>query len=183
MKNKSKWIYINTLGNTSFLWSLNHLAIHTTIFNMSDNVLLNPAFWSAICSIVLAQLFKPIVALFMGDGWNFKLTFSNGGMPSSHTAAVAAITISFGLNRGFESDIFILSLIFLLIVMNDAMNVRLETGKHSVLLNEWSELLSAMNKGFTIQNFKTMVGHTTHQVFWGMILGLCIGAIITLGFF
>lgn len=150
---------------------------------MSNNILQNPAFWSVICAILIAQFIKPFIALFMGEKWNFKLAFSNGGMPSSHTAAAAAMTISFGLDSGFGSDIFVLSLALLLIVMNDAINVRLETGKHSVLLNEWSELLSAMNKGFTIQNFKTMVGHTTHQVFWGMVLGLCIGAIITLGFF
>ena len=64
-----------------------------------------------------------------------------------------------------------------MIIMNDAMNVRLETGKQAQLLNEWSEVLEELfsDKMFSRQHFKTMVGHTIVQVFWGLILGVAIG--------
>ncbi len=150
---------------------------------MNNNILESAPFWSTFASVIIAQLCKPIVNFCSGDGWKPKLIFSNGGMPSSHTAAVSALSISIGLTNGFASDIFILAFVFLLIVMNDAMNVRLETGKHSQLLNEWSEIFSSMFKDFSRQNLKTMVGHTVLQVFWGMILGIATAIIITLGFF
>ncbi len=150
---------------------------------MNNNILESAPFWSAFVAIMIAQMIKPIISLCSGDGWNPKLAFSNGGMPSSHTASVSALSVSIGLENGFSSDIFVLSLVFTLIVMNDAINVRLETGKHSELLNQWSEIFSSMFKGFSRQNLKTMVGHTSLQVFWGVVVGIAIGLIITLGFF
>ena len=150
---------------------------------MDNNILNNAPFWSSFIAMLCAQALKPFISLFSGEGWKPKLVISNGGMPSSHTAAVSALAVSIGIRNGFASDIFVLSFVFLLVVMNDAMNVRLETEKHSVFLNEISELLASMNGGFSRQNFRTMVGHTTLQVFWGMLIGIALGCIITLWFF
>lgn len=110
---------------------------------------------------------------------------SNGGMPSSHTSTIVAATNSIGLTCGYGSPIFVLSLIFCLIVINDATNVRLETGKQAETMNRWSkafeELLSP--EFFKEEHFKTMVGHTKIQVLWGAITGLVVSFLLHFLFF
>ncbi len=152
---------------------------------MNNNILSNPVFISALCAMLIAQFVKPFIYLISNREWKGVLIFSNGGMPSSHTSTVCAMTTAVGLTDGFGSTLFVISLIFALVVMNDAVNVRLETGRQAELLNEWSTLFSDMfhDKIFTRKKFKTMVGHTVLQVFWGMIIGIAAGAIITIGCF
>lgn len=144
---------------------------------MQQTILTNVTFWATLGGVIIAQMLKPFIHLIAGGKFDPKLFIANGGMPSSHTAAVCALTTSIGMKNGFGSDLFVISLAVTLIVMNDAMNVRLETGKQAQLLNEWSELLSNMfsDDAFTTQNFKTMIGHTSFQVFWGMIVGVAVG--------
>ncbi len=152
---------------------------------MNNNILSNPVFWSSLFAMAAAQLVKPFINLISTGEWKPKLIFSNGGMPSSHTSTVCAMAISTGLYEGFGSTAFIIAGIMAFIVMNDAVNVRFETGKQAELLNEWSSIFSEIfqDKIFSRQKFKTMVGHTVLQVFWGMILGIISGAVITMVLF
>ena len=64
--------------------------------------------------------------------------------------------------------------------MNDATNVRLETGKQAKIINEWSEYLAEIfhNGPFSEQNLKTMIGHSSLQVFAGALLGIIVAAVI-----
>ncbi len=152
---------------------------------MNNNVFLNPAFWAAFFGVLIAQILKPIIYACSGSGWNFRLIFANGGMPSSHTSGVVALTTAIGIQEGFGSTIFILSLVFSLVIMNDAFNVRLETGKQSELLNEWLDFFKDVfktNNAFSKTHFKTMVGHTVVQVFWGFIIGVAVGILTIIAF-
>lgn len=144
---------------------------------MNNNILQSIPFWSGFIGVTFAQLIKPFINMIATKEFNPKFFLANGGMPSSHTSGICALTVSIGLTRGFASDMFVVCFAVALIIMNDAMNVRLETGKQAQLLNEWSEILEGMfsEEAFTRQNFKTMVGHTTVQVFWGMVLGVIVG--------
>lgn len=147
---------------------------------MNNNILASVPFWAAFAGVTSAQFLKPFIHLVATKEWSAKHFLANGGMPSSHTSGICALTTALGLTNGFGSNIFVLSLVISLVVMNDAMNVRLETGRQAELLNEWSEIFEEMftDKPFSRKHFKTMVGHTTLQVFWGMILGVIIGALI-----
>ena len=80
------------------------------------------------------------------------------------------------------SPLFAFAVIFSLITMSDATNVRYETGKQAELLNQWSELLSEIHKNgpFSPQNLKTMIGHSGLQVAAGLVLGLAVGTASTL---
>ena len=151
---------------------------------MNNNILSNPVFWSSLAGMLIAQFIKPFINLICGNGWNPRLLFSNGGMPSSHTSTICAMATSAGLYEGFGSTLFIVSTVMAFIVMNDAFNVRLETGRQSEVLNEWASIFSDMfhNGAFTRKKFKTMVGHTVLQVFWGMIVGIVTGLIVTVVF-
>ena len=58
-----------------------------------------------------------------------------GGMPSSHSATVCALTASAGIRYGVESFNFAICCGLASVVMYDAMGVRQETGKQAKLLN------------------------------------------------
>ncbi len=55
-------------------------------------------------------------------------------MPSGHSATVCAVATSAGIIYGLDSFPFAISVIVAIIVMHDAMGVRLETGKQAKLL-------------------------------------------------
>ena len=69
----------------------------------------NPIFLSAITSWMMSQIIKTIFALFNASIKTpidfFELVFwRTGGMPSSHSALVASLTVSIGIRQGFDSD-------------------------------------------------------------------------------
>ena len=141
----------------------------------------NIVLWSAVSGLVSAQILKPIIHLVLRRGWDWHLLLTTGGMPSSHTSAVIAMTVSIAMTEGLSSPLFAFAVIFSLITMSDATNVRYETGKQAELLNEWSEFLSEIHKNgpFSPIAMKTMIGHSATQVFAGALLGIITGAVFT----
>ena len=93
-------------------------------------------------------------------------------MPSSHSSFVTSLTTIIGLNEGFDSVFFAISLIFSLVVMYDAMGVRYETGKQAEILN----VLVKGNKTFKEKTIllKEKVGHMPIEVFCGSLLGVVV---------
>jgi len=89
--------------------------------------------------------------------------FSNGGMPSTHTASVVAITSAIGLKEGF-TDLFFVALVFSLIVISDAFVLRQYVGIQGELVNKL--LVKAKMK-----TVKIVHGHTFMQVIGGTLLG------------
>lgn len=140
----------------------------------------NTALIAAIAGLVSAQLLKPLISIATGGGFRLYLFITTGGMPSSHTSAVVALTTSVAITEGLGSPLFAICVIISLIIMNDATNVRLETGKQAKLLNEWSEIFAAHESGISPQNLKTMIGHSAKQVLAGLALGIIVGAAVTL---
>ena len=60
----------------------------------------------------------------------------DGGMPSAHSATVSAMATSAGILYGFGGFEFAIACMMAIIVMHDAMGVRMETGKQGKILNE-----------------------------------------------
>ena len=136
-------------------------------------------FWSAILSAVLAQLLKPIVHYMKTGKWNLWLIKDSGGMPSSHSSTVCALTTASAIHYGPGSFEFAISFVLSMIVMYDAMNVRMETGKQSELLNRvFFENILELDAVVLQEKLKEYVGHTPIQVIAGCILGLLIGWIL-----
>jgi uncharacterized protein len=101
--------------------------------------------------------------------------FTSGGMPSSHTTSVVALTTMIYLVDGVNSSIFGLSLLFSLIVMYDATKVRRSSG-------EQGEAIATIIKKLEIDVKKPRSdkGHTPHEVAAGILLGLVIGLVVFL---
>lgn len=127
-------------------------------------------------TIVICQIIKFFVEAIITKKFNiYRLINGAGGMPSSHSSFVTSLTTIIGLNEGFDSVFFAISLIFSLVVMYDAMGVRYETGKQAEILN----VLVKGNKTFKERTIllKEKVGHMPIEVFCGFILGIVIASL------
>jgi len=125
----------------------------------------------------LAQVIKTILYGVMHRKLDFHRLFGDGGMPSGHSATVTALAVTAGLEYGFSSAAFAISAILAIIVMHDAMGVRLEAGKHARAINELLELFSSeVEPDIKLKEF---LGHTPMQVCFGALLGLLLAVFIS----
>lgn len=88
----------------------------------------NPTFVSAMCAWAAAQSMKVFLNFCVERKWDFKIMFSCGGMPSSHSALCTALTTSVAICHGVADSLFPVCLGFSLIVMYDAIGVRRHAG-------------------------------------------------------
>ena len=129
-----------------------------------------------------AQVLKTIIYALMHHTVDLTRIFGDGGMPSGHSATVCAVATSAGIIYGLDSFPFAISVIVAIIVMHDAMGVRLETGKQAKLLNEFIDLFAKLEQPLSDQEkLKELVGHTPLQVCMGGLLGILTGVLCNLG--
>jgi len=96
--------------------------------------------------------------------------FHSGGMPSSHSAIVAALATVIGLYNGLSIS-FLLAVFFAIIVMRDAMGVRYAVGNNALLLKT---ILSKSSR----KKIVLIEGHTLKQVVVGTLLGVGVSALL-----
>lgn len=131
---------------------------------------------AAAAGWLLAQGAKVLLVLLLERRFSIERFFGSGGMPSSHSATVCAMASASAVLYGGDSFPFAVTAILAFIVMYDACNVRLETGKQAVAIKELQSLLHNMGNPLKAQEtLKELVGHTVPQVIVGGILGLLIG--------
>lgn len=127
----------------------------------------------------IAQGLKVLLTLIMYKRFDIERFFGSGGMPSSHSAMVMALTVSVGRSVGFDSALFAVALIFATVVMYDASGVRRAAGKQARVLNNIVREL--MTEGITAlqgEELKELLGHTPVEVIAGAILGSIIALVI-----
>lgn len=117
------------------------------------------------------QFYKGISQYFVTGAWNLRRFVETGGMPSSHSAAVAALSTAVGLQEGFTTTIFGVTLYFSLIVMYDAAGLRRAAGRQATVLNRLIERHFQHPEGDT-QKLMELLGHTPFEVFIGASLGV-----------
>ena len=96
-------------------------------------------------------------------------------MPSAHTETVVGLATGAGLADGLGSTAFAVAVFLAIIVIYDAMNVRLTTGKQSKVLNRMNQdaELPILDKPL-----EEHMGHTLPQVIVGGILGIIVAVIV-----
>lgn len=147
---------------------------------MNNDLIHNTTFIAPFISWLLAQGIKPLISLIAGESFDIKRSLSTGGMPSSHTATVMALTTNLGIMFGIGSYQFAIAIVFSSIVIYDAMGIRHEAGKQAEMINSWSKTLGELFEGqFSQTNLKTMLGHTISQVVFGTLLGIIVGFLVT----
>lgn len=147
----------------------------------------NPMLSCPIIGWCSAQIIKTIINFAMNKKFNPERLIGSGGMPSSHAATVSGLAAATAIVRGINSFEFAISFVLAMIVMYDAMNVRMETGKQAMILNlflrseETKKKLAEVGKEKWAEIIlKEYVGHTPIQVLAGMCLGILIAVIICL---
>ena len=149
--------------------------------NWFQKLLSNPFLLIGLSSWFWAQLIKTIIHAIVTKSIDFTRLIGDGGMPSGHSATVCAVATSAGILYGLGSFPFAISVIVAIIVMHDAMGVRLETGKQAKLLNEFMDLFAKLEQPLSDQEkLKELVGHTPLQVCMGALLGIATGILCNL---
>lgn len=128
----------------------------------------------AILSWATAQFLKLIITFIQDKKWDFSKLVSAGGMPSSHSSFVTALTIGIGQVEGYHTSLFAASAVLSFIVMYDATGVRWESGQQAAVINRIVEMLQDPNIKLETQ-LKEILGHTPLQVFAGVVLGIIFG--------
>ncbi|MDR2903816.1 MAG: divergent PAP2 family protein [Clostridiales bacterium] len=138
-----------------------------------EELLNNDTLWIALLAFAIAQLIKVVVDLFRTKKINTSLLIGSGGMPSSHSAFVTAMTTAVGLQDGFDSALFAISAILSMVVMYDAAGVRRAAGRHAAIINTIIE--NVENSGLKLdKKLKELLGHSPIEVAAGAILGIAV---------
>ncbi|KXS42019.1 MULTISPECIES: divergent PAP2 family protein [unclassified Candidatus Frackibacter] len=126
-----------------------------------------------ISSWLIAQLLKVFLNYIFEDKFEVERFVGSGGMPSSHTSFIMALSTAIGLKEGWNSSLYALSLGMAFIVMYDATGVRRATGKQAKLLNELVDQI--FHHGELKQDkLRELVGHTPFEVIVGALLGIIV---------
>ncbi|UOR11832.1 divergent PAP2 family protein [Halobacillus amylolyticus] len=146
------------------------------------DLLQNFPLWASLAAILFAQAIKIPIQFIASRKFDAGLAFSTGGMPSSHSAAVAALATGVGVDQGLDSPIFAIACVFSIIVMFDSTGVRRQTGEQAIMLNillndfhrfvgeakDWSNKGEFQKK----EELKELLGHRPIEVFFGALTGI-----------
>lgn len=128
-------------------------------------------FWIALLVGLAVQAYKGLSAYVTSRRWNLHRFVATGGMPSSHSAAVAALSTAVGLQEGFTSALFGVTLYFSLIVTYDAAGLRRAAGRQATVLNRLIERHFQHPEADT-HKLMELLGHTPFEVFVGAVVGI-----------
>lgn len=138
---------------------------------------------TALLSNILAQVLKTIVYYYRTGKWDFHWVIASGGFPSSHSSTVTALSLSIGIQEGFDSAIFAVTTIFSFIVMYDACHVRYYSGKNIELTQQLVKDLREMtglhfDDPIYQEKLKNVLGHKFVEVIGGFVVGLAVPLIL-----
>lgn len=142
--------------------------------NIFIQIISNQPLVIAATSWIVAGIIKTIINFIINKRFSITRIFGAGGMPSSHTSTVVALAIAVGYYGGLDSTSFAIALIFMIIVIHDAIGVRLETGKQAKVLNAMMFESDAFKDLDFEKKLKEYVGHTPSQAFVGAIVGVIV---------
>ncbi len=97
---------------------------------------------------------------------------THGHMPSMHSALVTSLAIVVGYLEGIDSAIFAFSLVFALIILDDALRIRMHLGDQGRYLNMLIESLKLDTKKYP--RLKERIGHRWQEVLVGVLYGAAL---------
>ncbi len=125
-----------------------------------------------ILSAFFGQVLKFILFTIQTRKINFKIFTTTGGMPSTHSAGVMALSTMVGILRGFDSVEFAIAFGYALVIMYDAAGLRRAAGKTAACLNKVMEEFYKHDLRAVGGKLKELLGHTPMEVFVGAIFGI-----------
>ncbi|MDD4202758.1 MAG: divergent PAP2 family protein [Candidatus Omnitrophica bacterium] len=131
----------------------------------------NLAFITVLSSVIIAQTLKVVFGIIRERKFDFRWFLYNGGMPSSHTAAVCSMALVMAFEYGFSSPLFVLAFMVAIVVITDAQGVRRASGKQAEILNKILDDIY-WKKKIQEDRLKELLGHTPVEVVAGIVLGI-----------
>ena len=125
---------------------------------------------------LIAQIVKLCLTSVKQRRLYLRVLADTGGMPSSHSALVMALTTALGRVQGLNSAAFAVALVFSVVVMYDAQGVRRAAGRQAEVLNRLLEDLF-QQRGVREERLRELIGHTPFQVLVGAALGIAVGLV------
>lgn len=140
----------------------------------------SPIAISALLGWIVAQIIKLPVSLMRTKKWDWALLINAGGMPSSHSSLMSAVTTAIGLAQGWDSPLFILALSITGIVIYDATGVRREAGFHAERINQMLHTFISERKipESEMEYLREIIGHSPLEAAVGTLLGILIAVIV-----
>jgi acid phosphatase family membrane protein YuiD len=139
--------------------------------NFFSRVLENKVLMIALVSWAVAQGSKVLIEVLSYRKVDLKRFVGSGGMPSSHSAFVMALSTGIGKLEGWESPLFAIAMSFAFVVMYDAAGVRRAAGKQAEILNIIIKDVIE-HKVLKEERLKELIGHTPIEVIIGGIIGV-----------
>ncbi len=106
---------------------------------------------------------------------NFKSLMSYSGMPSGHSALVISLLTIVGLIEGVYSSDFAISAVIAIVVIRDALGLRIYLGQHGKILNLLvKDLKDDKYLDDEYPHLLEKIGHTLPQVLVGSLIGFLV---------
>lgn len=132
---------------------------------------------TVLISWFAAQGIKIAAGVIKEHRFDFRWLILMGGMPSTHTAGVAALSTAVGLHYGFDSALFAVALVLTLIIVFDAQVVRKASERQARVLNKIIEDIY-FKRGVKEDRLKEFLGHTPVEVLGGVVLGIVVAILL-----
>ena len=127
-----------------------------------------------LSSILITQILKIFIKS-NNRKFNLKNFMSYSGMPSGHSALVISLATIVGLMEGFYSSDFAISTVLAIIIIRDALGLRIYLGQHGKILNLLvKDLKDDKYLDDEYPHLLEKIGHTLPQVIVGSLIGFLI---------
>ncbi len=118
--------------------------------------------------VIITEILKVVISSIKQKKLLLNQFFHSGGMPSAHASLVGSLLFVVYFLRGISSPEFAITGIFALIVVYDAMNVRMEAGKHALVLNTLQKK----------EQLDERLGHTVVEAVCGFLFGIIVAWVL-----
>lgn len=139
---------------------------------------LNPYLVVPLLGWLAAQITKLGLDLIKNGRLDWRLLYAAGGMPSAHSATMAAVATTAGILEGLGSPLFGISTVFTAVVLYDSFGVRRAAGDQGTVINT----IVAQLKTTGAKKVRELIGHRPSEVIVGALTGVVV-AFFTTKFF
>ena len=133
---------------------------------------LSPVLLAVALAAAIGQGIKMVMLVLTRQPISWRDFVTTGGMPSSHSAGMVALSTSVLLTEG-ASNLFVACLVLTVIVIRDALGVRRTAGEEGTLLTQITRKLKMKTPPLHYA-----LGHTPSQVAVGVLIGFVCGIIV-----
>lgn len=132
---------------------------------------LSPLLLAVVLAAAIGQGIKMLMLALTHQPIAWKDFVTTGGMPSSHSAIMVALTTSILITEG-ASNLFVACLVITGIVIRDALGVRRTAGEEGNIITQITKRLKMKTPPLHYA-----LGHTPSQVAVGVLIGFVCGLV------